>query len=652
MSRLLARFAPSLVLRLALAFGLVGLVPVGLLAYRLIGLNRDSMDQQVVGTHLMFARSAAEQVSSLVSTRLLLARTLAANPALGDPASTAARTMLRDNLQSWAAFDVLAIAVVDVEGRSVITAQLRDDTARRHAAPALELAPGADVEAVAVDEVPVVRVSARLAAAEGFVWVVAAGDEILEALESFELGEGQVEVALTTTGGVDLVGSSAGFPDDVRQEAATGHLQGVDASFVDPRTGVDLIGAYAPVRHTDWIVYSRQPTALAHRTARDMTRQAQIAVGLVAVAIGLLSVFAYVTVVRPIRELAQAQRRLAGLGGGAGQGDEIDQLRASFKALESRLRDQKALDEVFLGRYQILELLGTGAMGSVFLGRDPKLERQVAIKTVRLGRTAKGKERRELVARLLQEAIITAKLNHPNVVAIYDVEDARDAAFVAMEYVDGINLEQLVWKLGRIDPELTLPLGAAVARGLAVAHEAKLVHRDVKPANILLGRDGAIKVVDFGIAELLSSVAAEEDVVFGTPGYVPPETLRGKGYDEAGDLFSLGAVLYFGLTGRRAFEGKNLKEIVRKTLFETPPRPSLHATGVPAELDELIQELLTSDRRSRPSDADQVADRLEAMARRRDAVWRLPAEAFEKQKRVASQTTYLPTTSTAVAGKR
>ena len=646
MSGLLARFAPSLVMRLALAFGLVGLVPVGLLAARLIGLNRDSMDQQVVGTHLLFARSAAEQVSSLVSTRLLLARTLAASPALTDPASTAARELLRNNLQSWAAFDVLAIAVVDVEGRPVITAQLRDDTARRHAARALERAPGAEVEAMAADEAPVVRVSARLAGAEGFVWVVAAGGEILEALESFELGENQVEVALTTTGGVDLVGSSADFPDDVRREAATGHLQGVEASFTDPSTGVDLIGAYAPVRHTDWIVYSRQPTALAHRTARDMTRQAQIAVGLVAAAIGLLSVFAYATVVRPIRELAQAQRRLAGVDG-AGGGNEIDQLRASFQALESRLRDQKALDEVFLGRYQVLELLGSGAMGSVFLGRDPKLERRVAIKTVRLGRTGVGKKRREMVARLLQEAVITAKLNHPNVVAVYDVADARDAAFVAMEYVDGINLEQLVWKLGRLDPELTLPLGAAVARGLAVAHEAKLVHRDVKPANILLGRDGTIKVVDFGIAELLSSVAAEEDVVFGTPGYVPPETLRGKGYDEAGDLFSLGAVLYYCLTGRRAFEGRNLKEIVRKTLFDPPPRPSLHATGVPAELDDLLLELLAVDRRRRPSEAGRVADRLEAMARRHDAVWRLPVEAFERQKRVASQTTYLPTTPTA-----
>ncbi len=167
---------------------------------------------------------------------------------------------------------------------------------------------------------------------------------------------------------------------------------------------------------------------------------------------------------------------------------------------------------------------------------------------------------------------------------------------------------------------------------------------------MLLGSDGSIKVTDFGISELLSSLAAAEDVVFGTPGFVPPETLRGKGYDEAGDLFSLGAILYFCLTGRRAFAGRNLKEVVRKTLFSPAERPSRHAAGVPPELDDLLLELLDADRDRRPSNAHVVADRLERMARQHEATWQPPAGAFEQAERMASQTAYLPTTPMAPAG--
>ncbi|MFP5286052.1 MAG: serine/threonine-protein kinase, partial [Thermoanaerobaculia bacterium] len=283
-------------------------------------------------------------------------------------------------------------------------------------------------------------------------------------------------------------------------------------------------------------------------------------------------------------------------------------------------------ENVFLGRYQVLEVLGTGGMGTVFRGWDPKLQRPVALKTVRLAGEIPPESRREMIATLLREAVTVARFSHPNVVSVYDMEDAPEGAFVAMELVDGVSLELLLWELGRLAPDRIIVLGAAIARALAAAHARGIVHRDVKPPNVLLGKDGSIKVADFGISNLRVAADQEKHRVCGTPGYIPPESLRGRGHGPSGDLFGLGVILYECLTGGLPFQGLKPEDTIEATLFGAAPPPSQKVSGVPPDLESLVLSLLEKDPAARPPDAAAVAARLERMAAVRNLSWRLEAE--------------------------
>src|SRR5262249_10594645 len=267
----------------------------------------------------------------------------------------------------------------------------------------------------------------------------------------------------------------------------------------------------------------------------------------------------------------------------------------TFAALRRGLSDREALAGVFLGRYQVIEFLGAGGMGTIFRGWDPKLRRTVALKTVRLGDDSLADKRPRLLASLINEAIAGARVLHPNVVAVYDVEDAPEGAFIAMEYVDGVTLERLLWRRHRLTPAEVIPLGAGIARGLAAAHELGIVHSDVKPANVLLGRDGAIKMTDFGIAGLIAAVEAQPGAVFGTPGFVPPARPLGRGCGPPGDLFALAAVLYECLTGPRPFVGKDVGEVMLATLSREVPPIERRAPEVHPELASLVVRLLSRE---------------------------------------------------------
>ncbi len=644
---LLARFKPSLLTRVAVALGIVGLAPAGFSAWRLIHLNDRAMTDQVENTHALAARTAAESVGDFLANRASLARSLADNPALADPRSPAARALLAQSLQAWAWLEVLGLVVVAPDGAEVIRAQLADPGARQGVEAALGLPPGEPVRAVADLRPPVLRLEAALPGGAGYLWVVTGGGQLVALLEAYELGE-EAALLLAEKPGRVLVGRVAGlaeYPPQVVELAFSRHVSGVKPAF-EGAAESELIGAYSPVPGAPWAVFSRQPTRVAHRVARQMARQATWTLAATALAIAGLLGLAWVSVVRPIRQVALAQRRLAGARAATAGGDEIDQLKAAFDALERSLGDREALSQVFLGRYQIVDILGSGAMGTVFKGWDPKLQRAVALKTVRLGRRLEAERQSELRAKLLKEAITVARFSHPHIVAVYDVEDRPEGAFVAMEYVDGLSLEMLVWRAGRLESERVIPLGAAIAGGLAAAHERGIVHRDVKPANVLLGYDGTIKVTDFGIAELVSSLESASEVVFGTPGYLPPETLQGKGYEQSGDLFSLGVVLYYALSGRRPFDGRSVKEIVRQTLFgNLTPLDELDA-GVPAELSELVAALLHRTPAERPAGAAEVAERLAEMARAGGLSWP-PPDAEEGTAEAAYRTVdaqWLPTT--------
>jgi serine/threonine-protein kinase len=249
----------------------------------------------------------------------------------------------------------------------------------------------------------------------------------------------------------------------------------------------------------------------------------------------------------------------------------------------------------------------------------------VALKTLRLGGgDLLPDKRRQRIEQLVQEAVTGARFSHPNVVAVYDVEESADGAFIAMELVDGASLERVLLRRGRLSPREVIPLGAGIARGLAAAHQRDIVHRDVKPANVMLGHDGSIKVTDFGIADLVAAATRTDGLVFGTPGYLPPEALRGGGHGPSGDLFGLGVLLYECLAGVRPFSGTDVADLVQTTLFgAVAPLEGRVEEGVPPELESLILLLLERDPARRPANAAAVADELDRLAAAGGLRWKL-----------------------------
>jgi hypothetical protein len=612
-----------------------------------MNINRQAMTDQVEQTHALAARTASERIGSFLASRLVLANGLATNPAILSPKSPEARVLLSQNLQAWAPLGVQAIALVTPLGEEVIRAQLSGTDVKDRLESVLSAEPGEDVSAFFDQVPPLLRFQAELPQQIGYIWLVAESTPIgEEALDSYELGENAHLVVADNerrllTGTTDTI---KGFPESAIQEALSSWVVGVKPSFKDPLSGEEVIVAYAPVPHASWIVLSRQPLQVAHQVANRMKRQAGIALAGSLLIIGLVTVGAYVTVVRPIRRLAQAQRSLAGVSHRA-SGNEIDQLKQSFDVLRQRINEQEALDEIFLGRYKVVKVVGSGAMGTVFRAWDPRLERPIALKTIRLD-TSDSARREELVSSLLKEAITVARFNHPNIVSVFDVEDQPEGAYVAMEYVDGYSLERLLWQIPQLEADQVIALGAEIARGLEAAHERDIIHRDIKPANILLGHDDSVKVTDFGISDLMSAVTqGDDDSIFGTPGFMPPEVLYGGEYSKAGDLFSLVVTLYVCLTGIRPFEGSSLKEIIRRTLFSkvTPPIEVRPQTS--PELNRLIMSLLEKKSVKRISSASLVVEILDEWVTEKNYAWKLPIldDLLDSNEGAKNPTQWIPT---------
>ena len=371
-----------------------------------------------------------------------------------------------------------------------------------------------------------------------------------------------------------------------------------------------------------------QPATTAERAASEMRRTGLLAVVVAIALTALFSALGYFAIIRPIDEIARSQWRIAKRRNKAApQGDEIAQLKEVFATMRRQSRDREAIGKVFLSRYLVLDIVGSGGMGSVFRGWDPKLERPVAIKTIHIGGDQRaGVDATEQRKVLLREAVTVAKFNHPNIVAIYDVEDAGQDAFLAMEFVDGMSLEAFLGKAGVLRLDQAVPLVAQIARGLAAAHHAGVIHCDIKPANILLGRDGAIKVTDFGIARSAVRAAGHPGATFGTPGYLPPEALESAPFTPMADLFGVGAVFYETLAGEPPFTGRNSREILLRTVSVPAASVRERNKSVPLSIDNIISGLLEKDPgQRRPGSALDLAVRLEAMAETSGWKWSAPA---------------------------
>ncbi len=274
--------------------------------------------------------------------------------------------------------------------------------------------------------------------------------------------------------------------------------------------------------------------------------------------------------------------------------------------------------EVLAGRYRLLTLLGRGGAGEVWQGEDLVLDRQVAVKLLR----SLDGDPMDAVARFQAEAQAAARLMHPNVVATYDVGAAGDRVFLVMELVSGPDLAQLMRTAGLPSAKLVADIAVQGARALDAAHAAGIVHRDVKPGNLLLAPDGTLKMTDFGIAKRAGNETTGLGVLLGTASYVSPEQVRGGAATPASDWYSLGCVLYELLAGTPPFTGTTVETVMRQHL-ESPPAPIMRNDVTPA-LAALVMRLLAKNPADRPASATEVAELLTSTAHNETQAIALP----------------------------
>jgi serine/threonine-protein kinase len=264
------------------------------------------------------------------------------------------------------------------------------------------------------------------------------------------------------------------------------------------------------------------------------------------------------------------------------------------------------MTELLDNRYEIIRRLGSGGMADVYLARDTQLGRQVAIKVL-YKRYASDDE---FVARFRREAQSAAGLNHPHIVSIYDRGEAEGSYYIAMEYLEGRSLKDVVSEEGPLEPARSIEYAEQILRALQFAHEHNVIHRDIKPHNIVINGRGQVKVTDFGIARAGTSPAmTETGSIIGTAQYLSPEQAKGKAVEQSSDLYSLGVVLYEMLTGRVPFEGENPVAIALKHLSDEPVPPQALIPELPDNLNAVVLRALAKDPRDRyPSAAEFLAD--------------------------------------------
>ncbi len=266
-----------------------------------------------------------------------------------------------------------------------------------------------------------------------------------------------------------------------------------------------------------------------------------------------------------------------------------------------------------LGKYVIRSVLGKGAMGIVYEGFDPDIERPVAIKTIRKD-TIDPELAQQFMARFRNEAKAAGRLHHPNIVGVYEYGEEGAVAFIAMEYVEGTGLREYLNRKVSFEFSQLVMLMSQLLEALEFAHVRGIVHRDIKPANLIVTRDGVLKVADFGIARIDRSNLTTAGMVIGTPSYMSPEQCRGTETDPRSDLFSAGVVFYELLTGHKPFAG-SIDAIAYKICHEDPPPPStVSGLKLPPAVDRLVATALAKDPQARFSSARAFNDALREAA--------------------------------------
>jgi serine/threonine protein kinase len=259
-----------------------------------------------------------------------------------------------------------------------------------------------------------------------------------------------------------------------------------------------------------------------------------------------------------------------------------------------------------LGRYELLEEIGRGAMGVVFRARDPLIDRIVAIKTINVGLSRVEAE--DFGKRFDREARSAGRLNHPNIVTIYDVGKSGDVAYLAMELLEGQSLRDILDSGVVLPPSTIADIAAQIADGLASAHQAGVIHCDIKPANVVVLASGLVKITDFGIARMRTNdVKTMTGMILGSPKYMSPEQVAGKRADYRSDLFSLGVVLHEMLTGQPPFQADTVHGLMYQTLNSTPAAPSSLNPELPEIVDLIVAKALSKNVEERYQSAADLA---------------------------------------------
>ena len=290
-----------------------------------------------------------------------------------------------------------------------------------------------------------------------------------------------------------------------------------------------------------------------------------------------------------------------------------------------------------LGKYELKREIGRGAMGVVYEGWDPMIERRVAIKTIRQDQLDSA-EAEEILQRFQREAKAAGRMSHPNIVAVYEFGEETGMYFIAMEYVEGRELKDYFDKHERFPLNEVVRLMTQLLDALDVAGRKGIVHRDIKPANLILLPDGTLKVADFGIARIESSQLTQTGAAIGTPTYMSPEQLLGQPVDGRSDLFSAGVVLYQFLTGEKPFTGERATTVITKVLSENPAPPSSLDLTLPASFDAPTRKALAKKPDDRFQTGRQFAEALKAAYEDREATDEQIREA-EKTNTRATKTT-------------
>lgn len=259
----------------------------------------------------------------------------------------------------------------------------------------------------------------------------------------------------------------------------------------------------------------------------------------------------------------------------------------------------------WLGKYQILSVIGRGSMGIVYKGMDPRIKKLVAIKTM----NQKNITDSMMEKRFYREGSILGQLHHRNIVDVYNVGEDKGISYIAMEYLEGTTLDEFSRQNAKLSLKVILNIIKQICEGVHMAHAKDIIHRDIKPANIFLLPDDHVKVLDFGVAHFKDSKLTTSGMVIGTINYIAPEQITGLKIDHRADIFSIGVILYELIVGKNPFVGKNISQ----TMINIINREVEPIKEVPTPLKDLVASMLTKDRDKRIESCEQVAEELESI---------------------------------------